>query len=225
MTQLSFQINCTFQAQPRIVFNWRQPVWEVDIWTVNLDGTNLRQLTRGGSSLLPKRSPDGTRIVFSSARSFRVMNFDGTEQRIGFSQGQTPASWTGDGEKIVFCEENHLTVINASGGSSVRLAEDFGSLGCEAPVWSPDDHEIAFSRRGDIWRIGADGTGLTRLAVGGDYAYASYSSDGNSIIFHSGSTSLQPAERARIMDVDGGNLRPFAALLGIGVQQLRWWQP
>ena len=62
-----------------LAFNSYQnsPVGPPRIFTVNVDGTDVRQLTHGGpkaSDLMPNYSPDGTKIVFTSDR----MNTPGT---------------------------------------------------------------------------------------------------------------------------------------------------
>lgn len=59
-TQTSFEIACTFEPEPRIVFVWEKPGYLTDDWSVRTDGTDLRQLTHDGESALPRWSPDGT---------------------------------------------------------------------------------------------------------------------------------------------------------------------
>jgi Tol biopolymer transport system component len=59
-----------------------------DIFTVNADGTDLRQLTDTQHSTEPDWSPDGKQIVYSQrnlqtlTKAIRVMNADGTDQKI-----------------------------------------------------------------------------------------------------------------------------------------------
>lgn len=63
-----------FDSQPTVTPDGRIAVFSSDrsgakeIWRVNLDGTDLRQLTTGGGSS-PDVAPDGTRIVYVSTRS------------------------------------------------------------------------------------------------------------------------------------------------------------
>ncbi|HHJ06542.1 MAG TPA: hypothetical protein ENK24_03480, partial [Anaerolineae bacterium] len=59
----------------------------LDIFTVNLDGGNLLQLTTAaGNDTLPVWTPDSQQIVFRSARNgvwqIYVMNSDGSDQRL-----------------------------------------------------------------------------------------------------------------------------------------------
>lgn len=81
-----------------------------DIWTMNPDGSDVRQLTNTGSrELHPRWSPDGTRLAFrtfsSSGSYIWTVNADGS--------GATPVSelgnlalpsWSPDGSRIVFME-------------------------------------------------------------------------------------------------------------------------
>ena len=53
-----------------------------DIWVVNSDGTQERQLTTGAANDTdPAWSADGLRVAFSRDRDIWVMNADGTGQR------------------------------------------------------------------------------------------------------------------------------------------------
>ncbi len=78
------------------------------IFTINPDGTGLRQLThvaKGHAAGSPEFSPDGTRIVFTIDGQIWVMNADGSAQhqltnQAGFVNQQP--SWSPDGRKIVF---------------------------------------------------------------------------------------------------------------------------
>jgi TolB protein len=59
-----------------------------EVWTINQDGTGVRQLTRNEWEWdkNPSWSPDGTQIVFASNRTGNqqlwVMNADGSDQRL-----------------------------------------------------------------------------------------------------------------------------------------------
>jgi Tol biopolymer transport system component len=127
-----------------------------NIWRVSADGTGLVPLTRatasGADSLEPQWSPDGSKIVFASSRKL-----DGTD---AMNANFTYNIWrmSADGTGLV-----PLTTATANGADSLE------------PQWSPDGSKIVFnsSRKLDgtdastptynIWRVNADGTGLTPL--------------------------------------------------------------
>jgi TolB protein len=87
-------------------------VWRLDdydIFTANVDGSDLRQLTRAaGYNAEAVVSPDGQRIVFTSTRDgdleIYTMRIDGTHVRrltheLGYDGGPW---WSHDGTKIVY---------------------------------------------------------------------------------------------------------------------------
>lgn len=78
------------------------------IFTINPDGTGLRQLThvaKGHAAGSPEFSPDGTRIVFTIDGQIWVMNADGSSPHPLTHmppRGDAPvASYSPDGHKIV----------------------------------------------------------------------------------------------------------------------------
>ena len=74
---------------------------QADIFVINADGRDLKQLTRNsGSNEAPSWSPDGSLIVFSSTRTGKsrifVMTASGTDQRalLKLSGEQTDPAWS-----------------------------------------------------------------------------------------------------------------------------------
>lgn len=194
---------------------------------MNFDGTEQRPLLAEARAV--SWTGDGGKVGFTyrnNAGVFGIWTMElggSTFAEVGTAtvDRRFPA-WSHDNQKIAFCEGDKLMVMNADGTAPVALT---GEVGCAYPAWSPDDQEIAFTRSGRILRIGADGSGLSSLVTTVEGSNApGYSPDGNSILFYSNHGSAAPAERAWIMDADGGNPRLFAPLPGIGVQHLRWWQ-
>ena len=150
----------------------------VAICSVHRDGSGFRQLTDGSIRYLRSSlSPDGTSILaVSASRGFElyVMDGDGTNQRRvpNVPQGAAFASWSPDGEKIVYATATpppnpgaDIYVINRDGTGDTRLTHAEGVS--EYPCWSPDGTEIAFqtSRYGnfEIYVMDADGSNLRRL--------------------------------------------------------------
>ena len=118
-----------------------------DIYVVNADGSGLKALAEAPSwAEHPSWSPDGSQIVWATYPA-------------GSEDGRDATLW----------------VMNADGSGKRPLAED---LHGNWAVWSPDGTQIAFSRNEgmgeqDIYVIGADGSGLSRLTSGsGDMAPA-----------------------------------------------------
>lgn len=170
----------------RIVFASHVNVEEGDLYSMNPDGTDLRQLTRGPArSSNPSWSPDGTMIAYY--RSFHryrdcrrcrlpagiyVMKADGTGQRL-LARGLPGVTWSPDGKKIAFWRwtsgVHSLYVVNTD-GSDVRRVKGNARQGS----WSPDGSRIAFSRIATVdrhgiahWRVyvmNADGSGERLLA-------------------------------------------------------------
>ena len=139
----------------RIVFASDQGE-DLDIWTVNSDGSGRTRLTDSRSSdQYPSWSPDGSKIAFSSDRDgildvpeIYVMNADGTNQtRLtdNRSEDEFP-KWSPDGGRIVFASARdgnfEIYVMNADGKNQVRLTnEPTTDL---SPSFSPDGSKILF---------------------------------------------------------------------------------
>jgi eukaryotic-like serine/threonine-protein kinase len=121
-----------------------------DIWIMDADGQNQRQLTRDSDqNLFPTVSPDGSTIVFESYRGggshVWLMNTDGTNQRrlTGGSAEFTP-QFTADGRFVVYQALGggkwNLWRVAVEGGEPQPVAENV----LTAPALSPDGKHFAY---------------------------------------------------------------------------------
>lgn len=198
---------------------------EIQIFLINADGTNERQLTfippgEGVSfSSSPDWSPDGTQIVFSNingplgpgprASSIYVINVDGTGlTELAQSRGDGNPIWSPDGEKIAFemlgggdedFSGGTVFVMDSDGSNFVNLKVDDTwpeRNDYRSPAWSPDSSKIAYARADGIFLTDPDGSNQTRLTIEGDDP--TWSPDGRHIAFSFNGGLV-------VMDSDGGN--------------------
>ena len=117
-----------------------------DIWTMNADGSDLRQLTRqdqteaGLASINPAWSADGQTLVFNSvpgsgiaAQLFLISADGANRRRLGDLEG-IDAVWSPSGTRIAFSSEDGLTVAN-SDGTSAALVNSADALFVEDTDW------------------------------------------------------------------------------------------
>ena len=154
-----------------------------EIWAMDYDGNNQRQLTHLGTiSLSPRISPDGSRLAFSSlTRSgweIQMYSLD-LNRMVAFphfgAMSQTPA-WSPDGTKLAFSSsrsgDSELYTTDASGVGLKKLTS-FKGLDL-APVWNrKTGAQIAWvsGRTGlpQIYTMEADGTNVQKVT---DQGYA-----------------------------------------------------
>jgi dipeptidyl aminopeptidase/acylaminoacyl peptidase len=153
-----------------------------DIWIVNADGSDNRQLTRSGAGFdfKPTWSPDGKQLAFQTTRGARppsgetnifVINADGSGARqlttpSNFRYGGSSPDWSPDGTRIAFGSPRGLALIDPSGGPVTLV----GVPG-DAPSWSPDSSKIAYiaptgtdqPTNQDVYIVSPSGSKLRRL--------------------------------------------------------------
>jgi uncharacterized repeat protein (TIGR01451 family) len=167
------------------------------IWAVNTDGTNLRQITTVPPAIPPGApravdsgptwSPDGTRLAFSSTRH----NLNG---------------------------DLYTTTVNPPQVTPVRITVSTGANGAIQPAWDPvaDHNRIAFTRTSGptnptrLLSIPPNGAGTTtQLVPLWDASQASWNAEGNTIAFTS--RRLNPDGGIYVKTVDdigGGSPEP-----------------
>ncbi len=125
-----------------------------EIWAMDYDGANQRQVTHLGSiALSPRISPDGSRLAFSglTKTGWEIMLYSLELNRmLSFPhQGGTNLSpaWSGDGTKLAFSSSRagspEIFVGDAAGGNARRLTDSKGPD--VSPVWNPKTNaQLAF---------------------------------------------------------------------------------
>jgi len=154
-----------------------------EIWAMDADGANQRQLTALRSiSLTPRWSPDGTRIAFTcyatagGVTSAQIcMHSLETGKPVTFARyrgtNSAPA-WSPDGSKLMFMSSMHgdpeLFMIDSTGGNLRRITYSAGAD--TSPAWNPKTgQQVAFvSDRGGIpqlYVMNADGSNVEKLVL------------------------------------------------------------
>jgi TolB protein len=154
-----------------------------EIWAMDYDGSNQRQLTHQNSiSLSPRISPDGSRLAFSSLTKsgWEVLMYSIDLNRLvsfpHFGGGNFSPSWSPDGARLAFSSSraghSEIYICDASGGNLRAMTTGRG-LGV-SPVWNrKTGAQIAFvddsTRLPQVYTMEADGTNQQRMT---DQGYA-----------------------------------------------------
>ena len=201
----------------RIVFERDLTYWGSDrfrLAAVPAAGGLARQLTKGPFDAMPTISPSGRRIAFvrggATAALYTMDRFGRHAARLLSDGLDVSPAWSPDGKTIAFSrladpslpiDQATLYLADAN-GSHVRPLGDATVMGV-SPSWSPDGRKIAFVSfadhddpacpadscppSGEIYVVGADGTGLARLTTSmADDEHPTWSPDGSRIAFASG---------------------------------------
>jgi TolB protein len=171
-----------------------------ELFTGNVDGSKQAPLTNLGTSvLMPRYSPDGTRIAFvatsndNGGRDIYTINADGTGlKRLTYENSEELSpTWSPDGTRIAFESIRDgfeaIFVMNADGLNVRPIVCDFG--GCGEPAWSPDGNYIAVTGPGGsihaVNVVSQISTPVGPLVTSGDSYHPTWSKDGTQVLFSS----------------------------------------
>jgi eukaryotic-like serine/threonine-protein kinase len=194
----------------------------MNLWSVHLDGKDLRQLTFGEFSY---ESPDvdskGNVVATRSRIQFDIWKYpvQGSARQnvargvqITHQTGAvlTPTLSPHDGEVAYLSDSGgrgNIWVLNLEDGQSRQVTfEQDPRVAIGLPVWSPDGKYISFVRRGltgwnvDLWLENPDGTNAHKVADNG--GWACWSPDSRWLYY---SPPTQKGFRIEKISPDGGN--------------------
>lgn len=195
----------TFAPNGRIIYSSD----DGDLWSIDPDGGNQRQLTNNSfNDFSPRVSPDGRYIFFASNRtgSNQVwrMNADGSDQiQITHQEGGYPKLVTPDGKYLYFHSGLHKTLwqVSVNGGEETQLSEKSGF----APAFSTDGKLAAF-----FFSEPDRGLSIAVMSVE------------SRRILQTFATSGENPDRLKIVWANDG--RSFSYITGTGVQTTLWQQ-
>jgi hypothetical protein len=157
----------------RIVYSANPGIYYLQIFSMNTDGTDIRQLgSFEQDAFSPYWSPDGSQIVLASTSQdpegeIYQMTSDGYNitRLTNNSNYDGMPSWSPDGSKIAYISYvdggYRVWVMNADGSNPLQLSLQPYSA---HPAWSPDGTQIAYDADGDgdgwqeLWLMNSDGS-------------------------------------------------------------------
>jgi Tol biopolymer transport system component len=237
----------------RIVFERNLTYWGADRYrlaAVPAAGGLARQLTKGPFDSMPTFSPSGRRIAFvrggGTASLYTIDRFGRHAARLLSDGLDVSPAWSPDGKTIAFSRlaEPSLPIDQATlylsdaNGSDVRPLGPAPVTGV-SPSWSPDGRKIAFVSfadhndpacpadscppSGEIYVVGADGTGLTRLTTSkADDEHPTWSPDGLRIAFASGFELQSQGHAPWLVTIQAGGGSPTRIGRFSGVLDPAW---
>ena len=195
---------------------------DLGVWRMAWDGSGQSLLSAGAgplNSTQPSWAPDGGSLLFRANRppfadtDIWAMGTDGSDQRRLFHlEGQQfYPSWSPDMTRIAFTTpfttaQRRGVFTVAPDGSDLRTVIDLPGSDESAPNWSPDGSRLAFESDvdgdGEIFVVGADGTGLVKLTDNAIHDEGpSWSPDGRRLVYTSGPVNLEGD--IWVMEADG----------------------
>jgi Tol biopolymer transport system component len=161
---------------------------DLDIYTMNVDGTNVKRLTTTpGYDGGPWWSPDGKQIVYRAWHPTDPAELTAYRDLLG--------------RRMIRPNRMELFVMNAD-GSNQRQITTLGGANF-GPSWTPDGKGIIFSsnhqnprsRNFDLFIIGVDGTGLRQVTTNPEFdGFPMFSPDGKSLIWASNRNGAKQGE-------------------------------
>ncbi len=158
----------------------------LDVWYIDLDGSNNRQITNGGMNIVPAWTPDSEYFYITHSmnpagvppRIYRVTADGSGRVRVTQDEGDF-SEWvpalSPDASQIVFAsdrsgvEKFEIWKVNSDGSGLTRLTESGYDEDIEAniqmkvPSWSPDGSKIAMWRGVEMTELARDGGERDRL--------------------------------------------------------------
>jgi TolB protein len=213
-----------------------------EIWSMDYDGANQRQLTSYRSiSGMPAVSPDGRMFAFTTyARGTPQIMMHSTEggRRLPFynppasSVVETP-EFTPDGKRLLFAtkfEESgwvQLAIADIDGGNLRRLS-NVRAIEVSPRVNPRTGTEVLFisgrSGRQQLWMMNISGGALERLTTGeGDVANPSWSPDGQWVAF-AWTRGYEPGN-FNIFVMDVARRQPAQLTSNSGRNENPYWAP
>jgi TolB protein len=219
----------------------------LQLMAVSARGGAVQQLTAGPFDAMPSFSPDGRRIAFTRvvqslvAPTASLFTMDGTGRHVErlLADGiDLSAAWSPDGKTIAFSrlESTSRPVREATLYLADANGSNLRSLGLHglSPAWSPDGRRLAFVSfddgnepacrsascppSGELYVVGADGSGLRRLTRSkADDEHPSWSPNGSRIAFASGFgvRSQGHAPWLMVIGASGGTPRRIGRVSGV----------
>jgi Tol biopolymer transport system component len=177
------------------------------IWRVEADGSNAKQLTNEKSATMPNCSPDGRWVIYwnEEEHSFYRVSVDGGQAtRINLAKPSDPyVRFSPDGKSVTYTAESmehpqspySVVIAPSIGGPATTTFPMVPGMGMAPPQFSPDGHGLYFNlmRQGasNIWRMeGPNGVlkQVTNFPSGLIASYA-WSQDGKTLYVARGTRS------------------------------------
>ena len=149
-----------------VVFYSRRGGTLAKIYSMNADGSDVRQLTTGaGNDLWPDLSPNGRFVAFASTRTGNSEVFvlditTGALTNVSTSSADDSwPRWSPNGRELAFHSNRagnyNIYVVNAD-GTGLRQVTTDAALD-QWPDWSPSGKRLAFRRGMDVYLADAEG--------------------------------------------------------------------